>query len=242
MLSISGEARVERRGEQCPLSPPASLSISFRDRPHVLMILSSGSEHAQRMSQNRRKSTTGRTNSLGYAKVDCHTCKELKRHCDRQRPRCGTCIKSHRKCDGFAIDLTWSDRDQVYDVGAQEIHGGRPKRGFKFVRGDTRAKRKANDRSKNRHRSSKNANGQLPMFTTLDLDSQSYDFEDSAVTEVVITPISSQSPHSGDFFEVPSMEVIQSREDFPPTPSSILFNDLAHKMGPVLDMCKSNES
>ena len=48
-----------------------------------------------------------RTNSLGRAKDDCHTCSRTRQHCDRQRPRCGTCNNSGQVCGGYTLDLTW---------------------------------------------------------------------------------------------------------------------------------------
>lgn len=52
--------------------------------------------------------TAPRTNSLGRAKTDCHTCSQYHRTCDRQRPRCGTCIHRGILCGGYALDLTWT--------------------------------------------------------------------------------------------------------------------------------------
>lgn len=52
--------------------------------------------------------TAPRTNSLGRAKTDCHTCSRYRRTCDRQRPRCGTCIHRGILCGGYALDLTWT--------------------------------------------------------------------------------------------------------------------------------------
>lgn len=49
-----------------------------------------------------------RTNSLGRAKTDCHTCSQYRRTCDRQRPRCGTCLHRGILCGGYALDLTWT--------------------------------------------------------------------------------------------------------------------------------------
>ena len=49
-----------------------------------------------------------RTNSLGRAKTDCHTCSQYRRTCDRQRPRCGTCLHRDILCGGYALDLTWT--------------------------------------------------------------------------------------------------------------------------------------
>ena len=49
-----------------------------------------------------------RTNSLGRAKTDCHTCSQNRRACDRQRPRCGTCLQRGILCGGYALDLTWT--------------------------------------------------------------------------------------------------------------------------------------
>lgn len=50
-----------------------------------------------------------RTNALGTAKVDCHTCLRLRRHCDRQRPQCGPCLEGGRKCGGFVMDIVWKN-------------------------------------------------------------------------------------------------------------------------------------
>jgi hypothetical protein len=100
------------------------------------------------------KVATGRTNSLAFAKNDCHTCKALKKKCDRQRPRCGTCLSSGRKCDGFAMPLVWKGLD-VKEVSPQV--GGdleanqqrkRPIRQdaeFKFVQGRPKRRRKPKD-------------------------------------------------------------------------------------------------
>jgi hypothetical protein len=192
------------------------------------------------MSQSRRKSPTGRTNSLGSARVDCHTCRELGKHCDRQRPQCGSCIKDHRKCAGFAMDLIWKNRTSGCDVGVEQIRGGRPKRGFKIVQGGARSKRKANDRSRNRHHSSDSANDQLEEPTMSNPYSHSYGLEASTVTEAD-TPMSSNSLDNRNNFEAVGMEVVQFRQGFLPAPSSILFNDLAHKMEPVLNMCETSE-
>ena len=49
-----------------------------------------------------------RTNSLGRAKTDCHTCSQYRRTCDRQRPRCDTCLHRGILCGGYALDLTWT--------------------------------------------------------------------------------------------------------------------------------------
>ena len=192
------------------------------------------------MSQSRRKSSTGRTNSLGSAKVDCHTCWRLGRPCDRQRPQCGTCIKDHQKCGGFVIDLMWDNRVPVSDIGAVQVRVGRPKRGFKFIQGGARSKRKGNGRARNRQNPSGSANCQLEEPTTSDSECHSYGLQASTVTEAT-TPMSSYSIDDRDTFETTGMEVVQFRQGLLPAPSSILFNDLAHKMEPVLNMCETNE-
>ena len=189
------------------------------------------------MLQSRRKNPTGRTNSLGSAKVDCHTCRELGRHCDRQRPQCGTCIKDHQKCAGFAMDLMWKTGASFRDGGSVQIRSGRPKRGFKFVQGGARSKRKADDQSVNRHNSPDSANDQLEESTMSNPYFDSSGLEASTVPD---TPMSSNSQDSRDTFEATGMEVVQFRQELLPAPSSILFNDLAHKMEPVLNMCETS--
>jgi len=87
-----------------------------------------------------------RTNSLAFAKTDCHTCSALNRWCDRQRPQCGTCVKHRRKCGGFVLDLTWKDQG-LGEVGASPSPsvtdcGNAPERQFKFKQGRPRKKRK----------------------------------------------------------------------------------------------------
>ena len=99
-----------------------------------------------------------RTNSLGYAKSDCHTCLELKRICNRQRPRCGPCLASRQRCGGFATNLVWKDVEvpnlaECLAPGSGTVspkmnsrrwqnQSGTKDRGFKFVKG--RMKRKRN--------------------------------------------------------------------------------------------------
>lgn len=51
-----------------------------------------------------------RSNSLGFARTDCHTCASLGDQCDRQRPRCSTCLDHGRRCGGFATPLSWDSR------------------------------------------------------------------------------------------------------------------------------------
>ncbi|KIX08470.1 uncharacterized protein Z518_03126 [Rhinocladiella mackenziei CBS 650.93] len=48
-----------------------------------------------------------RTNSLGWAATDCHTCQSNRRQCDRRRPRCDTCTHSGVICGGFSQRLDW---------------------------------------------------------------------------------------------------------------------------------------
>lgn len=48
-----------------------------------------------------------RTNSLAFAKSDCHNCSALGLNCDRQRPRCSTCQDASVLCQGYSMQLTW---------------------------------------------------------------------------------------------------------------------------------------
>lgn len=102
-----------------------------------------------------------RTNSLGYAKHDCHTCFEQKRKCDRQRPRCGPCLSKRERCGGFAMNLVWKDvgttpnsqarvtgrflDEEPLNVNTPAYPPSRASRGFKFVRGQMKKKRKPKD-------------------------------------------------------------------------------------------------
>lgn len=53
-------------------------------------------------------SSATRTNSLAFAKTDCHTCAAKQRRCDRNRPRCSTCSGKDIVCGGYPMQLTWS--------------------------------------------------------------------------------------------------------------------------------------
>jgi hypothetical protein len=91
-----------------------------------------------------------RTNSLAFAEHDCHTCATFKTECDRQRPRCGTCLSSRRKCDGFAMPLIWKDLEVAHnsprhgDTRIGQSRKREPQRDaeFKFIRGRPKKKRK----------------------------------------------------------------------------------------------------
>ena len=48
-----------------------------------------------------------RTNSLAFAKSDCHTCTANHRRCDRKRPRCSSCSAKNIPCGGYPMQLTW---------------------------------------------------------------------------------------------------------------------------------------
>ncbi|SLM34267.1 Zn(2)-C6 fungal-type DNA-binding domain [Lasallia pustulata] len=63
-----------------------------------------------------------RTNSLGRAKTDCHTCSQYRRTCDRQRPRCGTCLHRDILCGGYALDLTWTTSNSRRGVKVPGAH------------------------------------------------------------------------------------------------------------------------
>ena len=146
-------------------------------------------------------------------------------------------MTDHRKCAGFTIDLVWNSRASIRGVGAVQIRGGRPKRGFKFVQGGARSKRRANDRPSNRHNSPDGPIGLLEDSIMLTMGSPPYELEASMVTEAV-TPMSSNGLDDPDTFGAIGMEVARYRQGLMPAPSSILFNDLAHKMEPVLNMCE----
>jgi len=90
-----------------------------------------------------------RTNSLAFAKSDCHTCSELKRWCDRQRPRCGTCIKHRLKCGGYVLDLTWKQPSGSQEASSSARSSVAPSPGrvtasdqqFKFKQGKPKKRR-----------------------------------------------------------------------------------------------------
>ncbi|KAI1615667.1 fungal-specific transcription factor domain-containing protein [Exophiala viscosa] len=63
-------------------------------------------------ASTRRRNLAGkRTNSLGWASTDCHTCAGH-RYCDRRRPRCSACLADGVVCGGYVQSLNW-DRGKV---------------------------------------------------------------------------------------------------------------------------------
>ncbi|KIW29496.1 uncharacterized protein PV07_05309 [Cladophialophora immunda] len=71
--------------------------------------------------------TGKRTNSLGWAKSDCHTCSSLGRSCDRRRPRCSACLADGVICAGYVQQLNW-------ERGALKVGKRRPKEPSENVR------------------------------------------------------------------------------------------------------------
>lgn len=103
----------------------------------------------------RTNGAENRTNSLVLAKSDCHTCAALKEHCDRRRPRCGTCMTNKRRCGGFAMDLVWKDpavvNDETLSRGSRgsgcRSDKGSQHQAFKFTHGRPKRRRKSRDTS-----------------------------------------------------------------------------------------------
>lgn len=223
------------------------------------------------MSHSRRKPTTGRTNSLGFAKVDCHTCFNLGRPCDRQRPQCGPCIKDEHICAGFTMDLTWKDRSSRGSTLEAHVRGSRPRRGFKFVQGGSRPKRKDFGQSRRHHNSSQTKNMQPARSAFSGTEFLSYEapavvlgqnrpsvpldnVNDLEINEST-SPFNTGSLIFSEEFlhqDVPPIEnnlgkefdlqVIHVRQIISPTPSAVLFNDLAHRMDPVLNICNASNA
>lgn len=131
-----------------------------------------------------------RTNSLGSATIDCHTCSVLKARCDRQRPQCGTCRSSRRRCGGFAIDLVWKDfalPDEATDIATDAAHVADPTprtgapREFRFVQGRPKTKRKARKTHAKVYTASSHSRGRPRSFVV----TTSSDFARSRVPEDV---------------------------------------------------------
>ncbi|KAH8655362.1 fungal-specific transcription factor domain-containing protein [Xylariales sp. PMI_506] len=62
-----------------------------------------------------------RTNSLGWAKSDCHTCQSAQRICDRRRPRCDACTAKGVTCGGYIQELHWQDQTQKIRSGGTTL-------------------------------------------------------------------------------------------------------------------------
>ncbi|KAJ9139114.1 hypothetical protein NKR23_g8009 [Pleurostoma richardsiae] len=66
------------------------------------------SEDGDVLSRGRSpRAAPKRTNSLGWADSDCHTCRAQNRRCDRRRPMCDTCMDAGVRCHGFKLKLDW---------------------------------------------------------------------------------------------------------------------------------------
>ncbi|KAF2121338.1 fungal-specific transcription factor domain-containing protein [Lophiotrema nucula] len=63
-----------------------------------------------------------RTNALGWARTDCHTCQATSRGCDRRRPICGPCISLGIVCGGFVQKLNWQNQGQ--QASSEDTPGG----------------------------------------------------------------------------------------------------------------------
>ncbi|CAG8050186.1 unnamed protein product [Penicillium olsonii] len=130
-----------------------------------------------------------RTNSLAFARSDCHTCAAANEQCDRRRPRCSTCLDHGRKCGGFATPLSWDTRRMWSDnpsvnrengtgnfngdvVNGPEPSSKRPTpRRFRFIGGASRPKKRKICRGHNsvRARSAQDENTEtMPRITSLD--------------------------------------------------------------------------
>lgn len=95
-----------------------------------------------------KASSARRTNSLGSAKTDCHSCSSLRQTCDRQRPQCGTCQRQERKCGGYVLNLVWKDHSlgEVPTLTPATKVSDDPaplKRQFRFRQGRPKTKRKS---------------------------------------------------------------------------------------------------
>ncbi|KAL9074150.1 MAG: hypothetical protein Q9157_004498 [Trypethelium eluteriae] len=95
--------------------------------------------------------TTYRTNSLGWAKSDCHTCQSTSRSCDRRRPRCDACTAEGNLCGGYIQKLKWQGEGRkTRSARAKQIlvpsSGGREAAPntteYAFVQEDGRKRRK----------------------------------------------------------------------------------------------------
>lgn len=63
-----------------------------------------------------------RTNSLAFAKTDCHTCAAQRRTCDRRRPQCSPCLDIGIKCGGFPMQLSWTRKKPAAPQGGRILN------------------------------------------------------------------------------------------------------------------------
>lgn len=69
-------------------------------------------------------SSAPRTNSLAFAKTDCHTCTAHRRQCDRRRPRCSTCSGKDILCGGYPMQLTWPRSKPIQPRANSSVNHG----------------------------------------------------------------------------------------------------------------------
>lgn len=88
-----------------------------------------------------------RTNSLAFARSDCHTCASLSDKCDRRRPKCSACIDRGRCCGGFATPLSWDSKRMVNPSSSTAVSNASaafssPSKEYRFVKGATNPRRR----------------------------------------------------------------------------------------------------
>lgn len=105
--------------------------------------------------ENKMTKSKG-TNSLAFARTDCHTCVSAARTCDRRRPQCLTCRELGVKCGGFATPLSWDNnriwlgqpsqkKVYIYDgnrAAETSSKASSSRTTFRFVNGSSRRKRR----------------------------------------------------------------------------------------------------
>ena len=84
-----------------------SICDSSIDRLVALGHINDVRDGPERPAMRVSQLTGRRTNSLGWAKSDCHSCVSRSRHCDRRRPRCSPCLAEGTICSGYVQQLDW---------------------------------------------------------------------------------------------------------------------------------------
>lgn len=90
---------LHHRKTACIHFPPCALTLHVR-------LTALHTMEADMVTANKGK----RTNSLAFARTDCHTCASSGEQCDRRRPQCSMCLGRGRRCGGFAMPLSWDSR------------------------------------------------------------------------------------------------------------------------------------
>jgi hypothetical protein len=80
------------------------------------------------MARSSARTTTATGNhNKGYARrsrAGCWTCRRLHRKCDELKPKCGSCVRAKRHCEGYAVRFIWTTSRGILSRQGQTAKDG----------------------------------------------------------------------------------------------------------------------